>query len=101
MAADQPRWLDLVLRFERAIGVPAENAVRSDAYFDFVAHAQRSRARLGEVAEGLSRQWLHVLNLPAESDVRRLHEQLSRVERRLNKIAKDLEQSDGAGEAAD
>jgi hypothetical protein len=101
MAADQPRWLDLVLRFERAIGVPAENAVGSDAYFDFVTHAQRTRARLGEVAESLSRQWLHVLNLPAESDVRRLHEQLSRVERRLNKIAKDLETSDGAGDPAD
>jgi hypothetical protein len=91
MAAEQPLWLQLVLRFERAIGVPVENAVRSDRYFDLLTHANRTRARLAEVAEGWSQEWLHLLNLPAGSDVRRLHEQLARVERRLGQLAKDLE----------
>ena len=31
-----------------------------------LTHANRTRARLTEVAEGLTQEWLHVLNLPAE-----------------------------------
>jgi len=87
----QPLWLQLILRFERAIGVPVESAVRSDKYFDLVAHANRTRARLAELTEGLTQEWLHVFNLPAGSDVRRLREQLARVERQLGELAKDLE----------
>ena len=90
---DQPLWLQLILRFERAIGVPVESAVRSDAYFDLVAHANRMRARLTELTEGLTQEWLHLFNLPAASDVRRLREQLGRVERQLGELAKDMDRS--------
>lgn len=89
----QPLWLRLILRFERAIGVPVESAVRSDTYFDLVAHANRTRARLTEVAEGVTEDWLRLFNLPAGSDVRRLREQLARVERQLAALMKDLERS--------
>jgi hypothetical protein len=87
--SSQPLWLRLVLRFERAIGVPVESAVRSDRYFDLVAHANRTRARLTELTEGVTQQWLHFFNVPASSDVRRLREQLARVERQLGELAKD------------
>ena len=99
MATEQPLWLQLVLRFERAIGVPVESAVRSDRYFDLVTHANRTRARLTEIAEGVTEEWLHVLNIPASSDVRRLREQLARVERQLGRLAKEIEDRDGHGEA--
>jgi hypothetical protein len=95
--ANQPLWLKLVLRFERAIGVPVESAVRSDAYFDLLAHANRTRARLTELTESWSREWLGLLNLPAGSDVRQLREQLARVERQLAELAKDVEQRNGGG----
>jgi hypothetical protein len=87
----QPLWLQLILRFERAIGVPVESAVKSDKYFDLLTHANRTRARLTELAEGWTQDTLRVLNLPAASEVRKLREQLSRVERQLAEIAKDLE----------
>jgi hypothetical protein len=90
---DQPLWLQLILRFERAIGVPVESAVRSDKYFDLVAHANRTRARLMELTEGATKEWLHLFNLPAGSDVRRLREQLSRVERQLAELVKEQERS--------
>ena len=93
--ANQPLWLKLVLRFERAIGVPVESAVRSDAYFDVLTHANRTRARLTELTESWSREWLGLLNLPAGSDVRQLREQLARVERQLAELAKDVEQRNG------
>ena len=99
MATEQPLWLQLVLRFERAIGVPVESAVRSDRYFDLMTHANRTRARLAEIAEGVTEEWLHVLNIPASSDVRRLREQLARVERQLGRLAKEIEDRDGHGEA--
>jgi hypothetical protein len=95
--ADQPLWLKLVLRFERAIGVPVESAVRTDAYFDLLTHANRTRARLTEVTESWSREWLGVLNLPAGSDVRQLREQLARVERQLAELTKNVEQRNGGG----
>jgi hypothetical protein len=96
MAVDQPLWLKLVLRFERAIGVPVESAVRSDAYFDLLTHANRTRARLTELTEGWSQEWLRLLNLPAGSDIRQLREQLSRVERQLGEIVKNAAPQDGA-----
>ena len=99
MATEQPLWLQLVLRFERAIGVPVESAVRSDRYFDLMTHANRTKARLTEIAEGMTEEWLHVLNIPASSDVRRLREQLARVERQLGRLAKEIEDHDGHGEA--
>jgi septation ring formation regulator EzrA len=92
MATTQPRWLTLVLRFERAIGVPVEAAVRSDTYFDLLTHAKRTQARLTELTEGVTQGWLHLLNVPASSDVRRLREQLARVERQLGEIATELEE---------
>jgi hypothetical protein len=87
----QPLWLRLILRFERAIGVPVESAVKSDKYFDLLTHANRTRARLTELGEGWTQDMLRVLNLPAASEVRKLREQLSRMERQLAEIAKDLQ----------
>jgi hypothetical protein len=83
-------WLQAVHRLERAIGVPVESAVHSDAYFDVVAHASRARARAIGAVEGVSRRGLHLLNLPAGTDIRRVREQLSRMERRMNALTDDL-----------
>jgi hypothetical protein len=95
-----PLWLDALRRFERAIGVPVESAVRTDAYFDFVTQANRARARMTRTFEELSEQWLHLFNLPAASEVRRLREQLARVERQLNRVAKDLADSEDSAKPA-
>ena len=89
MAQNQPTWLQLVYRLERAVGQHVEAFVRSDAYFDLLAQATKAQRRLLEKTESLSSEWLHLWNLPASSDVRRLREQLSRVERTLAELTKD------------
>jgi hypothetical protein len=89
-------WLKLVLRLERAIGSPVETAVHSDAYFDVVAELNRGTRRLTDALEGVSRRGLHLLNLPAGTDIRRLREQLARMDRRLLQISKELEQLEHA-----
>src|SRR3954447_3101651 len=91
-AADPPLWLKLVLRMERAVGGPVEAAVHSDAYFDVVAELNRGSRRLTDAMESASRRALHLLNLPAGTDIRRVREQLARMDRRLLQMAKELEQ---------
>jgi hypothetical protein len=90
MSSGPALWLKVVYRLERAIGEPIESAVRSDAYFDAVAEATRMRARAIGAVEGVSRRCLHLFNLPAGTDVRRVRAQLSRMERRLNEINDEL-----------
>ena len=83
MSAGQPLWLKAVLRLERAIGEPVETVAHSNTYFDAVAVAVRLHARAVGAVEGVSRRCLHLFNLPAGTDLRRVREQLSRIERRL------------------
>ena len=42
---------------------------------------------------------LHLLNLPAGTDIRRVREQLARMDRRLLQISKELEQLEQARDA--
>ena len=91
MAAQGPLWLKLVLRLERAVGGPVESAVRSDAYFDVVAGVNKTAARATGAVESVSKRGWHLLNLPAGTDVRRMREQLARMDRRLVQLTKELE----------
>ena len=91
MAPAPPLWLRLVLRAERAIGRPVEAAVHSDAYFDVVAELNTAATRLGGAAETAPRRGWHLLNLPAGTDVRRLREQMARMDRRIVRLGKELE----------
>jgi len=99
---DRPGWLDAVLKLERAIGSRVESVVTSDEFFDFTAHANRARKRFSETFEGFQEEWLHLFNVPAGTDVRRLREQLSRVERELEALTLSLaDQAHEKGEKGD
>jgi hypothetical protein len=95
-APDPPLWLTLVLRLERAVGGPVEAAVHSDVYFDVVAEVNRGTRKVTGAMESVSRRALHLLNLPAGTDIRRVREQLARMDRRLLQMAKELEQLERA-----
>jgi hypothetical protein len=97
MSTSQPLWLKAVLRLERAIGEPVESAAHSDTYFDAIALAVRMRARAIGAVEGVSRRCLHLLNLPAGTDLRRVREQLSRMERRLIELDEELAAQERSG----
>jgi hypothetical protein len=87
-------WLRVVVRLERAIGRPIESAVRSDTYFDVVSTTTRIRRKAVGTAEGLSRRCLHMLNLPAGTDIRGMRQQLARMERRLNQLSEEVAEID-------
>jgi hypothetical protein len=92
-------WLKLVLRLERAIGGPVESAVHSDAYFDVVSELNRGTRRLTDALESVSKRGLHLLNLPAGTDIRQVREQLARMDRRLLQMSKELERLERARDA--
>jgi hypothetical protein len=91
MALSPPLWLKAINKLERVVGQPIEKAVRSDLYFDLVADARRNHRRVAYAVEGVSKRCLHLVNIPAGTDVRRVREQLNRMERRLTEVTKELE----------
>ena len=90
----KPLWLKAVYRVERAIGEPVEAAVRSETYFDLMTKATRTTKTVKRKVTGVSTRGLHLLNLPAGTDVSRLREQLARMERRINQLSEQVEERD-------
>jgi len=91
-----PLWLEAIRRFERMIGVPIERMVTSDAYFDALPKLRRLQGQMGDFVATYTDEWFRLFNLPAGSDIRHLREQLSRMERQLEKLTKELgDRSDG------
>ena len=94
-ANDRPQWLDVVLKLERAIGSRVESRRHERRVLRrSSAQANRARKRFSEAFEGVQEEWLHLFNLPAGTDVRRLREQLSRVERELEALTLELGDQD-------
>jgi hypothetical protein len=92
VASGTPLWLELVLRAERAIGSRVESAVHSDAYFDLVTELNRTLGAITGATESVSKRFWHLANLPAGTDVRRMREQLGRMERRIVELSKELDE---------
>jgi len=91
MAARRPLWRTLFDHAERGVGVPLETVVRSEPFFDVLAIGTRLRRGAAVRIERLSRRGLHLLNLPAGSDIRRVNDQLARLDRRVRDLSKQLE----------
>jgi hypothetical protein len=85
-----PFWLDAVRRLERTVGVPVERFVTSDAYFDMLPQLRRAQAQLEEAVAGMTEEWYRLFNFPSGKEVRQLREQLSRVERQLDRLTKQV-----------
>jgi hypothetical protein len=90
----KPLWVRAVYRLERAIGEPVEAAVRTDTYFDLMSTATRTTGALKRKVAGTSTRALHLVNLPAGTDVKRMREQLSRMERRINQLSEQVDERD-------
>src|SRR6478609_1315797 len=69
---EPPLWLDAVRKFERA------------------------QSQVTGAVENVTDDVFRMFNIPAGSDVRKLREQLSRMERRLESMSKELAKRDDA-----
>jgi hypothetical protein len=91
MADQRPLWRKAFDSVERAIAPGLESAVRSEGFADVATVAMRVRADVARGAERAMRRALHLWNLPAGSDIKRLSEQVASVERRVRDLAKRLD----------
>jgi hypothetical protein len=91
--ADQQRpvWRQVFDAIEQAVAPGLENAVRSDPFADFATVVTRLRSGVGRRAEQASRRALHLWNLPAGSDIKRVSDQIASLERRVRELSKRLE----------
>ena len=90
----KPLWLRAVHRLERAVGEPVESIVRTETYFDVMTTVTRTTKGVKRKVSGASTRALHLVNLPAGTDLQRMREQLSRMERRLNQLSETVEEHD-------
>jgi hypothetical protein len=90
----KPLWLRAVHRVERAVGEPVEAAVQTDTYFEVMTTLTRTTKTAKRAVAGVSTRALHLLNLPAGTDVRRMREQLARMERRINQLSEQVDERD-------
>jgi polyhydroxyalkanoate synthesis regulator phasin len=95
MAAKQPMWRRMFDAAERPVGRTLERLVQTEGFADVVARAKKAQVQSRRRVERVTRHALHLWNLPAATDVKRVEERLAAVERRLRDVSKRLEQSEG------
>jgi hypothetical protein len=89
-----PRWQRGVGRAVDLVGPRLEALSRRDEFAIAVGLLRTAQGALGRRYERESRRALHLLNLPAGSDVRALRNQIASLERQVRELGKGL---DGAG----
>ena len=94
MSPPRPLWRQAFDAVERRVAGPAERTVRTDAFNDVVTVAIRSRRALQRAVERRTRRLLHLANLPAATDVKRLSEQTAQLHRELRALQRQLDAVD-------
>jgi polyhydroxyalkanoate synthesis regulator phasin len=84
--AGKPLWRQAFDAIDQRVAGPAERAAGSEAFGDALTLALRLRKRVQAGVERRSRRALHLLNLPAASDVKRLSEQVAALRREVREL---------------
>jgi hypothetical protein len=88
----QPRWRRAFDRAERTVGKPLEGLVASPRYLNVALFGRRLRGAVGTVVDLPASAVLHLLNLPARGDIRRLDRQVVAVSNEVREVAAGLDQ---------
>jgi hypothetical protein len=91
MPDQRPLWRKAFDSVERAIAPGLESTVRSEGFADVATVLMRMQAAMTRSTERAMRRALHMWNLPAGSDVKRVSEQIASLERRIRDLAKRVE----------
>ncbi|GAC1328457.1 MAG: hypothetical protein NVSMB13_15590 [Mycobacteriales bacterium] len=89
--ARKPTWRRVFDTVERAVGSRLEEFVQTDTFAGALSTSAQVQAELRKRTEQATRRALHMVNLPAGSDMRRLNEQIAGLERRLRHISRQIE----------
>ena len=86
-----PVWKQMFDAAERTVGARLNEFARSENYAIIVGLAARVQRDAAQRSQRMSRQFLHMANLPAGSDVNRLLEQIARLEREVRELRKQID----------
>jgi hypothetical protein len=89
--SDAPLWKKLFDAADRTLGERVNEFARSENFAILAGLATRARTELVTRSERSSRQLLHLLNLPAGSDVNRLLAQIGLLEREVRDLRKQID----------
>ena len=84
--AGKPLWRQAFDAVDRRVSGPVEAGARSDAFTDVVTLGWRLSRRMQSEVERRTRHVLHLANLPTATDVRRLSEQVSALQRQVREL---------------
>ena len=96
-----PSWRAPYDFAERIVAPPAEALVRSDRFAAVAATVFGIRRAVGDGLNGLAATVWHLVNLPAGSDLHRMHAQLGALDRDVRRLSLQLEQRDTARTGSD
>lgn len=89
--AQRPRWKAVFDAVDRRITPRLNEFTRSDDFATLAALGRRTQSVVASRLERASRRLVHLLNLPAGSDVNRLLRQIASVEREVRDLRKAVE----------
>jgi len=84
--AGKPLWRQAFDAVDGRVSGPVEAGARSDAFTDLLTVGWRISRRAQQEIERRTRRVLHMANLPTATDVRRLSEQVSALQRELREL---------------
>jgi hypothetical protein len=86
-----PLWRQAFDTVERAVTPRAEELVRTPGFALGTALVRRAQGLARTGAQGLTARAWHLLNLPAGTDVSRLHAQIGALDREVRRLTIQLE----------
>jgi uncharacterized coiled-coil DUF342 family protein len=88
--AEKPPWRVAIEQFERSIGAPLEEYVKTDEFADKAAEAAKGQAQMQREMTASTTQWLHTMNLPAASDIAELREEIVELRKEVRELREAL-----------
>jgi chromosome segregation ATPase len=89
--AGKPTWRKAFDAVERPVGSKLEQVVQTDEFAALLSFTTQAQAEAKRQLERLTRRALHAVNMPAGSDIKRLHDQIAGLDRRLRDVQDELE----------
>jgi len=89
--AGKPTWRKAFDAVERPIATGLERVVHTDEFLSVLSFTTQAQAEGKRRLERLTRRALHAVNIPAGSDIKRLHDQIAGLDRRLREVRDELE----------
>jgi hypothetical protein len=93
--ADQPFLRRAFDRVERAIGKPLEDAVHSPRFTNVYLAKKRVQRTLRAALDRPTGAFLHFINVPARSDVRRVNRQIAGLTEEVRSLSARLDEQAG------